>query len=447
MDPRLNGIVLVFVSMLASVAVVAAILCTYALTRSEREPFGVRRSLVLVAITAFATSAFWLLAAMVMRATGVTAPTGVISEGSYSFLRIGTGITYLVGVIVCIFQLRLAIPRLLRWGVSAALVSPFAVVWYSGRTPGQLLDALSGFHLVSWTSPSAVGVPSIVAFGYFFICVVAPIQFFSEYWQFDSAAARRRNDRLSASSTSKVIGAVSAGLAALISLLLAGANFTSLGIFSGLFAAGLTLALSEFLNNVIAGFILTWDDSLSLGNVIRLPDGFTGRIKEFSLRYTVLENNDGIEVLAPNKVLLAGPIMNYSRHDPYVRLAVRVPVGLNEDFERALVTMVRAARSVPRVDKRSNFEPRGFLIEHNPAATILEVRFWISDPQIGLPNVQSDVARSVAKALAKEGIRLPSPVQIVEISRANRPLDLKIERPRAPRRRRKSVTDGVPAAP
>ena len=67
------------------------------------------------------------------------------------------------------------------------------------------------------------------------------------------------------------------------------------------------------LNNVVAGLVLAWDKSIKFGDVISLPDGFTGEITRQSLRYTQLTDRNQVNVLVPNSIMTTRELTNFTR--------------------------------------------------------------------------------------------------------------------------------------
>lgn len=53
-------------------------------------------------------------------------------------------------------------------------------------------------------------------------------------------------------------------------------------------------------------------------------------------------------------------------------------------------------------------------------AAVLNVRFWIADPQNGLRNVRSDVLRAVTAAFREQGVQTPHPTYSLKFEPRNR---------------------------
>ena len=252
----------------------------------------------------------------------------------------------------------------------------------------------------------------LIRVGYFFSVALSFLQYYGELfrqWRVDSAL--HSEPKLDELSIDRAIFVFSVVLSAVVAMALSGVNLVGLGVFSGLVGAGLSLAFRDLLNNLVAGLILLWDKSLEVGDVISTEDGWTGEIRNITMRYTLLGDRNEVEMLIPNNMLISGPIKNLTREIPEVRLGVKMRIGLREDFRQAIKVMETSCTNMGgRVSQKSRFKPKGFLLEHTSEATILEIRFWISDAAAGIANIKSDVAQKVTEALEGAGFYRPVPV-------------------------------------
>lgn len=208
---------------------------------------------------------------------------------------------------------------------------------------------------------------------------------------------------------------LSIALSIIGSLLVSGADLVSVGIFSGLLGAGISIAFRDFLANIAAGVILYLDNTIKTSDVVELPDGWTGIIRTITLRYTLLEDRNKVEAIIPNSVLIKNQILNYSKTGPRVRLKVQLPTPLGEDFSRIEKIAEQAAITPGRVLKDPGSAPKIFFAEQTHWAVVTEIRFWISTPAGGIANVKSEVRRAVTQALMDEGIYPPRPVLGVNV--------------------------------
>lgn len=81
------------------------------------------------------------------------------------------------------------------------------------------------------------------------------------------------------------------------------------GLIAGAGIVGLTIswALSDIMRNIIAGLLLIIMRPFKIGDRIEIQ-GFEGIVKSISLRYTLIEKDNGQRVLIPNVNTLTNPV-------------------------------------------------------------------------------------------------------------------------------------------
>jgi small-conductance mechanosensitive channel len=214
----------------------------------------------------------------------------------------------------------------------------------------------------------------------------------------------------------RVVRAVLILIALLAALAISGVDLTVLSVFGGALGVGLGLGLQRIASSYVSGFILLLDRSLRIGDLISVAgavERYYGTVTQISTRYTLLRAMDGTETVIPNEMLVASPVVNHSLSDRRVRLAVRISVAYESDLELALRLAEEAARSTARV--LADPPPASLLLEFAADGLLLEIGFWIEDPEQGRSNVQSDVAIAVYKLYRDRGVSIPYPHRDIRI--------------------------------
>jgi small-conductance mechanosensitive channel len=199
----------------------------------------------------------------------------------------------------------------------------------------------------------------------------------------------------------KVALIVIAVLAALESI---GIDLTALAVFGGAIGLGIGFGLQKVISNLISGVILLMDKSVKPGDVIAIDDTF-GWINRLSARYVSVITRDGTEHLIPNEDLISQRVENWSYSDSLIRLRLPIGVSYESDVPLAMKLAVEAAENVERVLKSP--VPVCRLMNFGTDAVELELRVWISDPQKGVANVQSDVLLNVWNLYHEHGVEFP----------------------------------------
>jgi len=219
--------------------------------------------------------------------------------------------------------------------------------------------------------------------------------------------------------TEKLIAIALFVFALLFGIDLLGIDLTALAVFSG--AAGLAIGfgLQKTVGNLIAGIILLMDRSIKPGDVIVVGDGSSmggsgagavpnvGRVAKIGVRAVSVVTRDGKKHLIPNELLMTMPVENWSYSSRDVRVRMRVPVAYDCDLRAAQAIMVEVAKANPRI--LADPEPVVWITAFGDRAVEHELRYWISDPEAGLGNIQGEVFLGIWDRFKEAGIRIPYP--------------------------------------
>ena len=226
--------------------------------------------------------------------------------------------------------------------------------------------------------------------------------------------------------TEKLIAIALFVFAMLFGIDLLGIDLTALAVFSG--AAGLAIGfgLQKTVGNLIAGIILLMDRSIKPGDVIVVGDGSSmggsaalngipnvGRVAKIGVRAVSVVTRDGKKHLIPNELLMTQPVENWSYSSREVRVRMRVPVAYESDLRLAQKLMVDTAKANPRI--LADPEPVVWITAFGERAVEHELRYWISDPEAGLGNIQGDVFLGIWDKFQDAGIVIPYPQQNVRL--------------------------------
>ena len=202
-------------------------------------------------------------------------------------------------------------------------------------------------------------------------------------------------------------------LAILTSLSSAGIDLTVLSIFGGAVGVGLGFGLQKIASNYISGFIILFDHSINIGDLVEV-NGFSGKISQINTRYSVIRNLRGEEMVIPNECFVTEKIMNYSRTDRSLVTSVDVSIDYEDDVTRAMAIMVDIVKTQPRlVPSRS---PTAFVTGFGNDGIDLRVNFWVIDPENGTSVLKSNIMRQILIRFAEENISIPYQVRDVRLT-------------------------------
>ncbi len=205
----------------------------------------------------------------------------------------------------------------------------------------------------------------------------------------------------------------------LVLLNIMGINLTALAVFGGALGVGLGLGLQTIASNFISGIIILLDHSLTIGDFVELEDGSKGFVREFRMRYTVLETYDGKDILVPNEKFINSLLTNWTHKDPKQRYRIDFSVAYKTDI-RAMCDIIRAAVAEhPQVisgddipfEERPDCEIDSF----GDSGVNMFVEFWMYGVDDGKNRVGGDLLLMVFETLREHNIEIPFPQREVRV--------------------------------
>ena len=206
---------------------------------------------------------------------------------------------------------------------------------------------------------------------------------------------------------------------ALLLLNVMGVNLTTLAVFGGALGVGLGLGLQTIASNFISGIIILLDKSLTVGDFVELEDGQKGFVREFRMRYAVLETYDGKDILVPNEKFISTFLVNWTHKDPKQRYRVDFSVAYATDI-RAMVELIKeAVGKHPQVisgedipfEERPDCEIDSF----GDSGVNMFVEFWIEGIDDGKNRVGGDLLLTIFETLRENNISIPFPQREVRM--------------------------------
>ncbi|MGE0667324.1 MAG: mechanosensitive ion channel family protein [Sphingomonadales bacterium] len=193
-------------------------------------------------------------------------------------------------------------------------------------------------------------------------------------------------------------------IAIVVGLGAAGLDLTVFAFFGGALAVAIGFGLQRVTSNLFSGFILLIDRSIKPGDVIEIQ-GTYGWVNKLATRYTSVITRDGTEILVPNEDMITQPVVNWSHSNRLVRQHVKIRVSYDSDINLARQLCIDSAKETERVLETPG--PLCMLLDFGDSAVLLELRFWIEDPQNGITNVQSAVRLKIWDKFRASDIRFP----------------------------------------
>lgn len=209
-----------------------------------------------------------------------------------------------------------------------------------------------------------------------------------------------------------VIGTVVVGLSVL------GINLTSLAFIAGAISVGVGFGLQNIVSNFISGIILMFEKSVRIGDLIQLPTGEQGRVREIRMRATTVTTFDSIDILVPNSTFISQNVVNLTYQDGVRRLMVRfgTAYGSNvEEVQRVILDKVNSSDLIFVRDRPDN-APQVRLTALGASSLDFALVVWI-DVSADAPaaSYEHQFLPLIYEALNEAGISIPFPQMDVHV--------------------------------
>jgi small-conductance mechanosensitive channel/CRP-like cAMP-binding protein len=201
---------------------------------------------------------------------------------------------------------------------------------------------------------------------------------------------------------------------AMVRLRFAGLDLASLVTTSAVITAVVAFAMQDTLGNVLGGLVLEFDESIAIGDWIKLDD-LSGRVGEIHWRHTAIRTRNNELVIVPNAALMKTRFLVIGNPDEEPvrwRRWIWFDVEYNVPPARvlALAEQAMAAAEIPNVAREP--APNCVLMEFAQSFSRYALRYYLTDPR---PDDTTDtrVRVHLFAALQRAGIRLAFPEFVV----------------------------------
>ncbi len=207
---------------------------------------------------------------------------------------------------------------------------------------------------------------------------------------------------------------VGAVVVALVMTARAGFDITGVAATSAIVTAVVALSLQDTLGNIVGGLALELDNSIRVGEWIRLQET-VGRVKEIRWRHTAIETRNGETLIVPNSALVKSHVLVLGRWGND-QTSTRRTIAFNVDFRAAPTRVIAAALSalakeeIPGIAKEP--PPDCVLLDLGDSFGRYAVRYWLTD--LGnADGTDSKVRTRLVNGLRRRGLQLSIPALAV----------------------------------
>ena len=211
-----------------------------------------------------------------------------------------------------------------------------------------------------------------------------------------------------------ISGYLMVGIAALISLGVAGLNFSNLAIIAGALSVGIGFGLQNIVNNFVSGLILLFERPIKTGDWVAIG-GTEGYVKRIRIRATQIQTFDRSDVIVPNSELISKQVTNWMLQSPRGRVKVPVGVAYGSDTSKVRDILLKVADEHPRVIQDSfSPKPKVLFRAFGDSSLDFELRVFIYNIDERI-NVISDLNFAIDSAFREADIEIPFPQRDVHM--------------------------------
>ncbi|WP_157117876.1 mechanosensitive ion channel family protein [Oceanicoccus sagamiensis] len=197
---------------------------------------------------------------------------------------------------------------------------------------------------------------------------------------------------------------------AIMSIIAMGKLGISIGPFVaalGAVSLGAGLAIQSPLSNYGAGLNIILTRPFVVGDTIKVQ-AVTGIVKEIRLAYTLLTNEDGVEIIIPNKHII-GEVIHNSHEDTLIEL--EVGISYHADPDQAIAAVKQALQHLDISTSRN--QPEIGIDNFADSNVTLAVRLWA--PTISHYQIRYQANSAIYTALKNANIEIAFPQREIKM--------------------------------
>lgn len=197
-------------------------------------------------------------------------------------------------------------------------------------------------------------------------------------------------------------------MAGLIGLSYLGFDLKSLTIFGSALVVGLGFGFQKLVSNILSGITISFEEIIKEGDIILIDDKreLRGVVKSVNMRYVLVREFDGKDIIIPNDNILTSNICNLTHSNNSLRIRLDFTIPFSTDIAK-IKTDLTQLMNVNFYS--SKFEENIMHIESaNEIGIKIFLHFWIDNPfEINI--ARTSIMFDILKYLKENNISLPEP--------------------------------------
>ena len=175
----------------------------------------------------------------------------------------------------------------------------------------------------------------------------------------------------------------------------------------GALSLGAGLAVQGLLSNYSAGLTIIVSRPFILGDTIQVQQ-VTGIVKDIRLAYTLLVDEDEVEIMIPNRYIV-GEIIHNSQSDSLIESQIGVAYG--SDLNIIFSAVINLLKSSDLVSKKR--DPQVGVGNFGESSIDIHIRYWVSTDKKNQARLL--INKDIYECLIKLDIQIPFPQREIKI--------------------------------
>jgi len=184
-----------------------------------------------------------------------------------------------------------------------------------------------------------------------------------------------------------------------------GIKITVLLAGSAALLVGVGLGLQNTFNDFVSGFILLFEGSIKVGDILEV-DGDIIKIRKIGLRTSEAFNRDDIVVLIPNSIITTNKVINWSHQSKKTRFRIKVGVAYGSNIDLVEQVLLESAKEHPEVEDDGMIRAR--FVDFGNSSLDFELLFF-SRNIFRIENVKSDIRKTINRKFIENKVTIPFP--------------------------------------
>jgi small-conductance mechanosensitive channel len=173
-----------------------------------------------------------------------------------------------------------------------------------------------------------------------------------------------------------------------------------LSVFGAAGAVLVGIAARPFLENVIAGYVVTFSKQFRTGDTVLIDESY-GTIEDITPTHTIIKLWDWRRYIVPNAKMLTKEVIRYSNREGLLWALLKFNVAYDANMDRVEEIATQAANE-------SNFragteEPKVWIMGMGRESMECWLAVWTKGP-VDAWSIRVELAGKISRAMAKEGI-------------------------------------------